>query len=228
MTMTTIRRGVARILGFAALALVSSLTPLARRADAQHVSAVSFGSFVNALGNTARSPAATLPETGGYDVSEVQTFGVAGVVAADELVAMTTGAVDQAMSSAQSVSELQNVSVLDGLIRATNVTAIVSSYRGPSGSANNADGSGFVNLLVNGTPASGMVAPNTRIALPGVGYAVLNEQLVDDGLTVNMIHVYLQQLTGGTVNPLTGSVVGGTLTTVGEIVVGSASARVLQ
>jgi hypothetical protein len=39
-------------------------------------------------------------------------------------------------------------------------------------------------------------APNTRIALPGVGYAILNEQSITNsatasGITVNMIHLVL-------------------------------------
>jgi hypothetical protein len=67
---------------------------------------------------------------------------------------------------------------------------------------------------VNGVPlGSGdyLPAPNTRVDLPGVGYAVLNEQIASgaSGITVNMIHVVLR-------NALTG------LTT-GEIIVASAS-----
>ena len=43
----------------------------------------------------------------------------------------------------------------------------------------------------------GAPAPNTRVELPGVGYAVLNEQIArgdglqSAGITINMIHVYL-------------------------------------
>ncbi len=82
----------------------------------------------------------------------------------------------------------------------------------------NALGSTLADLVVNGvrlTSGDGTVAPNTRVALPGVGYVVLNEQLPSgdgvhsSGLTVNLIHVVLQ-------NALTG-------TRTGEIVVGSAT-----
>jgi hypothetical protein len=68
------------------------------------------------------------------------------------------------------------------------------------------------------------VAPNTRVNLPGVGYAILNEQVpagdgvTSAGLKVNMIHVYLQSLTGG--------ILGGVLTTTGEIIVASATSSV--
>jgi len=76
------------------------------------------------------------------------------------------------------------------------------------------------------------IAPNMNISLPGVGYVVLNEQVPSgdgvssSGLTVNMIHVYLQNLVGGILNPLTGQIIGGTLQTTGEIIVGSATSRV--
>ena len=79
----------------------------------------------------------------------------------------------------------------------------------------NADGSSLSNLVVNGVQISDP-APNTRVDLPGVGYAVLNEQITSaGGITVNMIHVVLQQQT-----PLGGYV------TTGNIIVGSATSSV--
>jgi len=74
------------------------------------------------------------------------------------------------------------------------------------------------------------VAPNTNISLPGVGYVVLNEQIPSgdgvssSGLTVNMIHVYLQSVIGGVCTPL--GCLPGTVTKTGEIIVGSASSTV--
>ncbi len=50
--------------------------------------------------------------------------------------------------------------------------------------------------------------------------------MTSSGLTVNMIHVYLQSITGGIVDPLTGQVIGGITTTTGEIIVGSATSSV--
>lgn len=74
------------------------------------------------------------------------------------------------------------------------------------------------------------MAPNTRINLPGVGYVVLNEQLrsgdgwSSSGIAVNMIHVVLQSVTGGSCTIL--GCLPGVLTTTGEIIVGSASSGV--
>src|SRR6267143_165378 len=65
--------------------------------------------------------------------------------------------------------------------------------------SSNAEGSELGNLVVNGVAITSAVEPNTRMTLPGVGYVVLNEQILSgdgassSGITVNMIHVVLQQ-----------------------------------
>ena len=123
---------------------------------------------------------------------------------------------DALASTAQSTAHLENVNVLNGLITAQTVIAATSSW--VSGAlGRNAEGSSFTNLVVNGMPlGSGdyLPAPNTRVDLPGVGYAVLNEQIPSSasGITVNMIHVVLR-------DALTGI-------TTGEIIVASASSSV--
>jgi len=175
-----------------------------------------------ALGAAVRTPATnlqsgqvTLPSGGGFVAADVDALS-APEVRVDALTTMTSGATDIQTSTAQSTAHLENVNVLNGLITAETVIAATSSW--VSGAAGrNAEGSSFTNLVVNGVPlGSGdyLPAPNTRVELPGVGYAVLNEQITSgvSGITVNMIHVVLQ-------NALTG------LTT-GEIIVASASSSV--
>jgi hypothetical protein len=102
-----------------------------------------------------------------------------------------------------------------------------------SGAFSDAAGSTFTNLAIAGVGSlsgDSPVAPNTNISLPGVGYVVLNEQIpsgdgvTSSGLTVNMIHVYLQSLIGGGCTPL--GCLPGTLTNTGEIIVGSATSAV--
>ena len=79
--------------------------------------------------------------------------------------------------------------------------------------------------MVNGVSVDDP-APNTTMALPGVGYVILNEQIptgdgvTTAGMTVNMIHVVLQQPILG----LLGQVIG--YQTVGDIIVGSATSSV--
>ena len=179
--------------------VLTALASLAGGAVAQSVSGTGFGTSVRAFGITTQSPVAALPTAGGYDAGEAQTFGVPNLIQARWLTAVTTGSVSDASepASAQTTSELENVSILNGLVRADAVTAIASSFANASGAGSNADGSGFVNLVVNGTRIVTDVAPNTRINLPLVGYVILNEQtrtgdgITSSGMKVNMVHVRL-------------------------------------
>lgn len=184
----------------AAFALLGTLTLVPNTAQSQwRVSGTGFGSSVRTLGATTQSPVATLPADGGYATGESPTFGISNLVSAQWLTAVTTGSVDNGSgpASAQTVSEVENVDVLNGLVRADVVTAIASSYAGSDGAGSNADGSGFVNLVVNGTRITTDVAPNTRVNIPLVGYVVLNEQVYSGdgtratGINLNMIHVHL-------------------------------------
>jgi len=175
----------------AAVGLVVVLTVgFAAGGVAQSVAGQAYGSYVNTLAaSSGQSPLAVLPAVSGTDGAEADA----------------------------------NINILSGLITADEVIANVVSSRTASGAVSNADGSTFANLVVAGVPVTSgdaPVAPNTNISLPGVGYVVLNEEIpsgdgvTSSGLTVNMIHVYLQSL------------VGGTLQSTGEIIVGSATSSV--
>jgi len=155
-----------------------------------------------------------------------QSVDVAGLVSAQDAFAIVTGDADPMYGSdAVSSATLGAVSLLNGLITTDGVVAIASSTLGDGYVASDAEGSSLANLIVNGTAVSDP-APNTRVDLPGVGYAVLNEQSVtgdgvtSSGITVNMIHVVLQQPILG----FLGQVIG--YQTVGNIIVGSATSSV--
>ena len=208
-----------KILGAWAI-LVGGLTLLAGSAAAQSVTGKAFGTYANLAGVQSQSPVASLPSTGGMATGQADAFSVAGAVDGHWLNAVTTGAVDNKKTGAQSTSEVENVSTAGGAITADIVTAVATSYLGQFTGGSDATGSGFTNLVVNGVAVTADVAPNTRVDIPGVGYAILNEQVPSGdgvtswGMTVNMIHVVLQ-------DALTG------LTT-GEIVIGSASSSVTK
>ena len=207
---------------------------------AQSISGQAFGVFVNTpAASQAQAPLAVLPAISGTDGdiahADADVLGVPNTLSSSFLNSTATGAIGTAEASAQSVASVAQVNVLGGLITASEVIATVTSTRGASGAASNANGSTFENLVVAGVPvtsADATVAPNTQRSLSGVGYVVLNEQIptgdgvTSSGMTVNMIHVYLQSISGGTVDPLTGQLVGGTATTTGEIIVGSATTSV--
>ena len=224
----------------AALGLVVGLVAgLAAAGSAQSVGGQAYSTYVNTpLGSSGQSPLAVLPAVSGTDGAEADAEGsalnVAGALSGDFLNSITSGQIGPAEAGAQSTSSAASVNILNGLITADEVVANVMSSAGQSGAVSDAAGSTFTNLTVAGRSLSGdqAVAPNTNVSLPGVGYVVLNEQIptgdgvTSSGLTVNMIHVYLQSLVGGILNPLTGLISGGSLQTTGEIIVGSAASSV--
>jgi hypothetical protein len=180
-----------------------------------------YGSLVRLGGTTTKSAMATLPDTGGMAAADLDFTDAPGALSSGWVSTTSTGTSAAERTTAQSTSAVEDVNVLAGLITAQTVIAVASSYAGSSAVASDADGSTFTNLVVNGVPlvtGDAALAPNTRVALPGVGYVIFNEQrqtgdgVQSSGITVNMIHVYLK-------NALTGA-------TTGEIVVGSARSGV--
>jgi len=220
-----------------ALSLLIGVTAaLAPVTQAQSVSGSAYGALVRSPGGTQRSALAVLPvvtPTDGAAADEdADGLSVPGTITTDALTGTTSGSIGDAAAAAQSVATVFNVNLLNGLITASSLTATVSSTSNGAQATSNALGSTFGDLAVNGvqlTSGDGAVAPNTRMALPGVGYVVLNEALPtgdgvhSSGLTVNLIHVYLQRLTGGACTLL--GCVPGVLTTTGEIIVGSAASN---
>jgi len=193
---------------------------------AQVPAAQSFGVAVNTPSASATSPVAVLPADGGLASDNAPSVNVAGVAGAENAFAMASGAV----GSAESNSTLENVNLLNGLITADGVVALASSWVDGGVAGSDAEGSQLANLVVNGIAITSDVAPNTRVDLPGVGYAVLNEQtltgdgVTSSGITVNMIHVVLQTVSGGACGLF--GCLPGVPTTTGEIIAGSATSSV--
>ena len=200
-----------RVLRFAALLL--PLTAAARPALGQAqrtATAQAFGVSVSTALVNEKTPSATAPAEGGMVQTDAADVTITALVSARDAYALASGFSDDGYSDAVSSASLGQVNVLNGLITANAVLAMATT----TGEGSDGYGSGFANLTVNGVSVAAPAA-NTRVDLPGVGYVVLNEQIATgSGLTVNMIHVFLQQ-TG----PL------GTKPA-GEIIVGSASSGV--
>jgi len=213
-------------IGFLILGLSFSAALPSAAAWAQGPAAQAFGVAVNTPTASGTSPVAMLPADGGLASDNAPSVDVAGLAGAQNAFAMASGA----EGSAESNSTLESVNLLNGLITADGVVALASSWVDGGVAGSDAEGSQLANLVVNGVAISSDVAPNTQIALPGVGYAVLNEQTLSgdgvssSGITVNMIHVVLQSLTGGGCGLL--GCLPGVLTTTGEIIVGSATSSV--
>jgi len=205
---------IRRAIRFVGLVLPLSWWPGSLAAQGAQASA--FGVAVRTATINQTAPSAVLPADGTLAQSQASDVTVGTWVTAQDVFATATGATDDALSDAVSSATLGTVNILDGLITADGVVAMASSTVDNS----NAEGSSLANLVVNGTQVSDP-EPNTRLDLPDVGYVVLNEQIATaGGMTVNMIHVVLQQPVLGLLGVVTG------YRTTGNIIVGSASSSV--
>ncbi len=78
--------------------------------------------------------------------------------------------------SAQARSTIQGVSLLNGLIKASEIVTVSNSTGTATDTSSDENGSGIMGLSVDGIPISVLPAPNTKVQLPGLGYVILNEQ----------------------------------------------------
>jgi hypothetical protein len=199
-------QSIRRMVRCAGLILPLTWLPLPGSADAQ-ARGKSTGVAVSTPTVNQQTPTVDSPVEGGLAQDQAATVDVGTYVTGEDAFAVASGESDGSYSDAVSAATLESVSVLGGLITADAVVAIATS----TANSRNADGSGFVNLVVNGVAMSDP-APNTRVDLPNVGYVVLNEQITKGGgITVNMIHVVMKQ--------------GGGSKGAGDIIVGSASSN---
>ncbi len=101
------------------------------------------------------------------------------------------------LNVAQAVADTASISLLGGLISATEIKAVTTTTIDSSGGLHvSSSGSTFNNLVVLGHVYNGTVPANTRITLPLLGYVVLNEQTSNVGsqtasLAINMVHVHV-------------------------------------
>ncbi|OLC40262.1 MAG: hypothetical protein AUI89_01895 [Gemmatimonadetes bacterium 13_1_40CM_3_65_8] len=209
---------IRRAIRFAGLVLPLTWAPGSMAGQMRAAQAQSFGVGVTTATVNQQAPSAVLPAGGTMAQDQASNVSIADMVTAQDAFAIVAGDGTDA-SDAVSSATLGQVSILNGLITADGIVAMASSTVDGGGANSNAEGSSLANLVVNGVQVSDP-APNTRMDLPGVGYVVFNEQIptgdgvTSSGITVNMIHVVLQQL------GLFG------YETTGEIIVGSASSGV--
>jgi len=203
---------------------VSSLAAIgllvgATSAHSNSVSGEVFGMPVDAAGVTVGPTAhVVLPPDGGMVSDQLRNISVANAAASTTLGVVTTGSIGPNTASAQSSASVENVNLLNGLVTSRIVVAMSSSTADGSTATSTSEGSTLIGLSVNGSlPTDVTPPPNTRISIPGAT-VILNEQIASgDGvhtsaLTVNMIHVVLN-------DPLTGTITG-------DIIVASAHSDV--
>jgi len=197
---------------------VSSLAAIgllvgATSAHSNSVSGEAFGISVNAAGvRVGPTPHVVLPPDGGMVSDQLLNISVPNAAASTTLGVVTTGSIGPSTASAQSSASVENVNLLNGLVTSRIVVAMSSSTADGSTATSTSAGSTLIGLSINGSsPTDVTPPPNTRISLPGVT-VILNEQIFEgDGvhtsaLTVNMIHVVLN-------DPVTGTITGDIIVT---------------
>jgi hypothetical protein len=211
------------IVSLAAIGLLAGATATNTHATNSSVSGEAYGVSVKASVNGAEvsvgpTPHVVLPPNGGMVSDRLLRITVPDVAASTTLEVVTTGSIGPNTASAQSSATVESLNVLEDLVRATLVVAVSTSTANGSTATSSSAGSTILGLSISGGPAADVTPPpNTRISLPGAT-VILNEQITGgDGvhtsaLTVNMIHVVLN-------DPVTGTITG-------DIIVASAHSDV--
>ena len=186
------------IAGITSLALMLGALPGAASADQPTSLGHAYGSTAT-LGETVehgRSALAALSCVGDWaqqSVLEIDAGSHFEIASVTNTVQGEGGKEDRVTTA---TSVVEGISVLDGLITARAVEAVSITTLESGTFETDGEGSSFASLVVDGYHLGANVAPNTQIALPGVGYVVLNEQIASIGsdaavLRVNMIHVFV-------------------------------------
>jgi hypothetical protein len=130
------------------------------------------------------------------NVNEIQDTGTPPILSSGTGKTTAYGNRTTTETTAILTASVQNLNLLGGRITADAVKGVAKSTYSSTGGAGSTEGSSFINLKVLGVAVSVPVAPNTRVELPGLGYAILYQRAVVGGPTggragVNMIHVFI-------------------------------------
>lgn len=165
----------------------------AAAASSYNYSANAYGTYAF-VGSTVKSGQSSPLGTGcGTPPGFHRTASVAAVTAAPLFTAATVQtSVTTATASSSSSSDIAGASILGGKISTGEIEAVSTTTAGAAGNTYSAAGSKLIGVTVNGTAIADNPAPNTTLAIPGVGKVVFNEQIRrGTSLTVNMIHLYV-------------------------------------
>ncbi len=87
-----------------------------------------------------------------------------------------SGQITSSSANASSQNSILNLNLLGGLISANKVTTLATAMWNSSGASSRTGQATFQNASIHGTALPTNPAPNTRENLPGLGYALFNEQ----------------------------------------------------
>lgn len=136
------------------------------------------GPVASSLGRSAFLPCScegTDGETKSNRVDSISAGEGGGVLTADETETTARTASTAATSIVRMTSRVKGLNALDGLITAAAVTAVSKTNIDANAIEGSTAESGFGNLRIGGKNFGAKVSPNTRVSLPGVGFAILNK-----------------------------------------------------
>jgi hypothetical protein len=177
--------------------------PCACPADDDTVSGEAHGAFVDVLDiDLSRNPDAILSAQGGSAQGQALGLNVATLLSSGTVTSTTAGSITPNLATSQSVSVVEQLDLLNGVITADAVQAQVQCAGNGTTANCSAAGSTLANLRVAALVLNLVPPPNTVIPLPLIGSLRLNEQITTGNgvttraMTVNLIHVNLNGILG--------------------------------
>lgn len=130
-----------------------------------------------------------------------------GTVSADTVTNTSTGTVSGTSAAGTTTSTVQTASMVNGLVRATGVKGVANVSSNGTTTTLSDSGSRFATLSVAGHPEiNANVAPNTRVAIAGVGTLYLRRVFkVGKAVEVRMIELHVTSNVRG--GPAIGTVI---------------------
>jgi hypothetical protein len=116
---------------------------------------------------------------------------VAGILSMGDGVSTAFGGPEGGADVARTTSTVSSVNLLGGIIALNAIQAVAQSSNKDGVVTGSAGGSGFAGLNVLGITIPITLPPNSKLALPGIGNVVVNEQTVksNGAVAVNGLHV---------------------------------------
>jgi hypothetical protein len=134
--------------------------------------------FKNRVGKAAFVVIGCEGTNGKTKTNNVNTLDVGDVLSSGTGKTTAFGGPTASGTVARTTATVQNVSLLGGLIVADTVKAVAQDTFRDGKRFSSTQGTQFVGLKVGDTVVPVDVPPNTRIDLPGIGFVIVNEQII--------------------------------------------------
>jgi hypothetical protein len=144
------------------------------------VGATAYGLYGLGLGgstpNVGPGAVAGIPCSGGSETIGSNGINSSAIGSTGTENSSASGQITSSAANATSQNSISNLKLLRGLVSANKVTTIARAAWNSSGSSSRSGSATFQNASVAGKALPTNPAPNTRENLPGLGYALVNEQ----------------------------------------------------